>query len=110
MATERIHRTTLTAKEVADYLGISYWLITQLVKRKQIIEKNLLLNTEDKEKIREENIKFSSIRLIKEILLNVNIVIKNYIESYYNGTYMKQKGLLRAITKDGIALKQNNIG
>lgn len=36
MATERIHRTTLTAKEAAEYLGISYWLITQLVRRKQI--------------------------------------------------------------------------
>ena len=36
MATEKIHRTTLTAKEAAKYLGISYWLITQLVRRKQI--------------------------------------------------------------------------
>ena len=36
MATERLQRTTLTAKEAAEYLGISYWLITQLVKRKQI--------------------------------------------------------------------------
>ncbi len=36
IATERIQRTTLTAKEAAEYLGISYWLITQLVKRKQI--------------------------------------------------------------------------
>ena len=36
MATERMQRTTLTAKEAAEYLGISYWLITQLVKRKQI--------------------------------------------------------------------------
>lgn len=36
MPTERIQRTTLTAKEAAEYLGISYWLITQLVKRKQI--------------------------------------------------------------------------
>lgn len=36
MAVERIQRTTLTAKEAAKYLGISYWLITQLVKRKQI--------------------------------------------------------------------------
>lgn len=36
MATEKMHRTTLTAKEAAEYLGISYWLITQLVKRKQI--------------------------------------------------------------------------
>ena len=36
MATEKIHRTTLTAKEAAEKLGISYWLITQLVRRKQI--------------------------------------------------------------------------
>lgn len=36
MATEKIHRTTLTAKEAAEYLGISYWLITKLVRRKQI--------------------------------------------------------------------------
>ena len=36
MAMERMQRTTLTAKEAAEYLGISYWLITQLVKRKQI--------------------------------------------------------------------------
>lgn len=36
MAIERIKRITLTAREAAEYLGISYWLITQLVKRKQI--------------------------------------------------------------------------
>lgn len=36
MALDKIHRTTLTAKEAAEYLGISYWLITQLVRRKQI--------------------------------------------------------------------------
>ncbi len=36
MTVEKIQRTTLTAKEAAEYLGISYWLITQLVKRKQI--------------------------------------------------------------------------
>ena len=36
MATDKMQRTTLTAKEAAEYLGISYWLITQLVKRKQI--------------------------------------------------------------------------
>lgn len=50
MAIERIHRTTLTAKEAADYLGISYWLITQLVKRKQIpcsrVGKRLLFRKE----------------------------------------------------------------
>ncbi len=36
MATAKMQRTTLTAKEAAEYLGISYWLITQLVRRKQI--------------------------------------------------------------------------
>lgn len=36
MAVDKVCRTTLTAKEAAEYLGISYWLITQLVKRKQI--------------------------------------------------------------------------
>ena len=36
MALDKIHRTTLTAKEAAEYLGILYWLITQLVRRKQI--------------------------------------------------------------------------
>ena len=36
MEVKNIQRTTLTAKEAAEYLGISYWLITQLVKRKQI--------------------------------------------------------------------------
>ena len=36
MAIERMQRTTLTAKEAAEYLGISYWLVNQLVRRKQI--------------------------------------------------------------------------
>lgn len=36
MEVKNIQRTTLTANEAAKYLGISYWLITQLVKRKQI--------------------------------------------------------------------------
>lgn len=36
MENKKIQRTTLTAKEASEYLGISYWLITQLVKRKQI--------------------------------------------------------------------------
>ena len=31
-----IQRTTLTAKEASEYLGISYWLITQLVKKNKI--------------------------------------------------------------------------
>lgn len=32
----KVERTTLTMKETADYLGISYWLVNQLVRRKQI--------------------------------------------------------------------------
>lgn len=36
MELEKITRTTLTMKETAEYLGVSYWLVTQLVKRKQI--------------------------------------------------------------------------
>ncbi len=36
MGGEQITRTTLTMKEAAEYLGISYWLINQLAKRKQI--------------------------------------------------------------------------
>ena len=36
MELQRIHRTTLTMKEASEYLGISYWLINQLVRRKQI--------------------------------------------------------------------------
>lgn len=36
MGEEQIARSTLTMKEAAEYLGISYWLINQLAKRKQI--------------------------------------------------------------------------
>ena len=36
MEVEKISRTTLTMKETAEYLGVSYWLVTQMVKRKQI--------------------------------------------------------------------------
>lgn len=36
MELEKITRTTLTMKETAEYLGVSYWLVTQQVKRKQI--------------------------------------------------------------------------
>ena len=36
MELQKIQRTTLTMKEAAEYLGISYWLINQLVRRKQI--------------------------------------------------------------------------
>ena len=32
----QIKRTTLTMKEAGEYLGISYWLINQLVRRKKI--------------------------------------------------------------------------
>jgi excisionase family DNA binding protein len=33
---EAVKKITLSMQEAADYLGISYWLINQLVKRKQI--------------------------------------------------------------------------
>ena len=36
MELQKVQRTTLTMKEAAEYLGISYWLITQLVRIKQI--------------------------------------------------------------------------
>ena len=36
MELEKVTRTTLTMRETAEYLGVSYWLVTQLVKRKQI--------------------------------------------------------------------------
>ena len=32
----KVERTTLTMKETADYLGISYWLVNQLVRRREI--------------------------------------------------------------------------
>lgn len=32
----KIERTTLTMKETAECLGVSYWLVNQLVRRKQI--------------------------------------------------------------------------
>ena len=31
-----IKRTTLTMKEASEYLGISYWLINQLVRKREI--------------------------------------------------------------------------
>jgi len=36
MELQKIQRTTLTMKEASEYLGISYWLINQVVRRKQI--------------------------------------------------------------------------
>ena len=36
MELQKILRTTLTMKEAAEYFGISYWLINQLVRRKEI--------------------------------------------------------------------------
>lgn len=36
MNLKTVERTTLTMKEAAEYLGISYWLANQLVRRKQI--------------------------------------------------------------------------
>ena len=32
----KVERTTLTMKETAEYLGVSYWLVNKLVRRKQI--------------------------------------------------------------------------
>lgn len=32
----KVERTTLTMKETAEYLGISYWLVNQLVRRREI--------------------------------------------------------------------------
>ena len=31
-----VERTTLTAKETAKFLGVSYWLVGELVRRKQL--------------------------------------------------------------------------
>ena len=36
MELQKVQRTTLTMKEAAEYLGISYWLINQFVRRKEI--------------------------------------------------------------------------
>ena len=36
MEIQKVQRTTLTMKEAAEYLGISYWLINRLVRRKEI--------------------------------------------------------------------------
>lgn len=36
MDVQKVRRTTLTMKEAAEYLGVSYWLINQLVRKKQI--------------------------------------------------------------------------
>ena len=36
MQLQKVQRTTLTMREEAEYLGISYWLINQLVRKKQI--------------------------------------------------------------------------
>ena len=36
MLDQKIKKATLTAKEASEYLGISYWLITQLVRKKEI--------------------------------------------------------------------------
>ena len=36
MELQKVQRTTLKMKEATEYLGISYWLINQLVRRKQI--------------------------------------------------------------------------
>lgn len=36
MELQKVQRITLTMKEAAEYLGISYWLINQLVRKKEI--------------------------------------------------------------------------
>ena len=36
MELEKVTRITLTMRETAEYLGVSYWLVTQLVRKKQI--------------------------------------------------------------------------
>ena len=36
MEVQKLQRTTLTMKETGEYLGIPYWLINQLVRKKQI--------------------------------------------------------------------------
>lgn len=36
MEFQEVKRITLTMREAAEYLGISYWLINQLVRRKEI--------------------------------------------------------------------------
>ena len=36
MELQKVQRTTLTMKEASEYLGVSYWLINQLVRRKEI--------------------------------------------------------------------------
>lgn len=36
MELQKVQRTTLTMKEAAEYLGISYWLINQLVRGREI--------------------------------------------------------------------------
>ena len=36
MELQKVQRTTLTMKEAVEYLGVSYWLINQLVRRKEI--------------------------------------------------------------------------
>ncbi len=33
---QKVERTTLTMEEVAEYLGISYWLVGQLVRKKEL--------------------------------------------------------------------------
>ena len=33
---QKVERTTLTMEEVAEYLGISYWLVEQLVRKNEL--------------------------------------------------------------------------
>lgn len=76
-----ISRTTLTAKEAAEYLGISYWFVTQLVKRKKLpcirMGNRLLFRTETLQKylekleaesleIEEPNNEYGSLRKVRD--------------------------------------------
>ena len=33
---QKVERTTLTMEEVAEYLGVSYWLVGQLVRKNEL--------------------------------------------------------------------------
>ena len=36
MSNSKILKTTLNMKEASEYLGVSYWLVTQLVRKKKL--------------------------------------------------------------------------
>ena len=49
MEFQEVKRITLTMREAADYLGISYWLINQLVKntKQELIEQIAVNDSRD---------------------------------------------------------------